>query len=61
MQLCCHPTYGDEWEIQYCEKKYGKCVLNDLDSRDLVDMTKVNAIIDGRGHYTIHIVYYIYL
>ena len=41
-------TYGDEWEIQYWRKKYGKWVLNDLDSGKPVDMTKV----DGRGHYT---------
>ena len=29
-------SYGDEWEMQYCEKKYGKWVLkdNDLDSRE---------------------------
>ena len=46
-------SYGDEWEIQYFEMKYGKWVLKeDLDSREPSDMLMVEAKIDGRGRYT---------
>ena len=46
-------SYGDEFEIQCCEKKYRKWVLkkNDFDSREPAEMIKVDAEIDGRGHY----------
>ena len=47
-------SYGDEWELQYCEMKFGKWVLKDLDydSREVSDMIKVDAKVDGRGRYT---------
>ena len=47
-------SYGDELEIQYCEKRYGKWVLKegDVDSREPTDMVKVDAKIDGREYYT---------
>ena len=47
-------SYGDEWEVQYFEMKYGKWVLKegDLDSREPSDMVMVEAKIDGHGRYT---------
>ena len=44
-------SYGDEWEVQYSEIKYGKWVLQggDLDSREPSDDT---VKVDGRGQYT---------
>ena len=47
-------SYGDEWEVQYFEIKYGKWVLKegDLDSREPSNMMIVDAKIDGRGRYT---------
>ena len=56
-------SYGDEWEIQYFEMKYGKWVLKggDLNSRKPNDMLMVEAKIDGRGRYTFSIELYLLL
>lgn len=52
--LILEKSYGDEWEIQYFEKSYGKWVLkkNDLDSRAESEMIKVVGQIDNRERYT---------
>ena len=47
-------SYGDEWEIQYYEKRFKWYVLkdNDHDSRGEEDMCKVCASLDNRNHAT---------
>ena len=47
-------SYGDEWEINYFRKQFGKWVIsvNDLDSREAEDMIVVTGHPDNRGHYT---------
>lgn len=47
-------SYGDEVEIQYLEKKFGKWVLKpgDLDSRMSNEMLLVEAEVDNRGRHT---------
>ena len=47
-------SYGDEWEINYFQKQYGKWTLKDgkLDSRDAEDMILVTAYPDKRGYFT---------
>ena len=45
-------SYGDEWEIQYYEKRFKWYMLkdNDYDSRVEEDMCKVCASLDNRNH-----------
>ena len=47
-------SYGDEWEINYFQKQYGKWTLKDgdLDSRDAEDMILVTAYPDKQGYFT---------
>ena len=47
-------SYGDEFEIQYFEEKFGKWILKegDIDSRPSNEMIKVTAVVDGRSRYT---------
>ena len=44
-------SYGDEWEINYFQKKYGKWTFKDRDlgSSDAKDMILVTAYPDKRG------------
>ena len=46
-------SYGDEWEINYFQKQYGKWTLKDgdLDSRDAEDMILVTASYPDKGGY----------
>ena len=46
--------YGDEWEINYFQKQYGKWTLKDgdLDSHDAEDMILVTAYPDKQGYFT---------
>lgn len=45
----------DEVEINYLKKSFGKWVIieKDLDSRMICELKHVNAVIDGRSHYSI--------
>ena len=47
-------SYGDEWEINYFQKQYGKWTLKDgdLDSRDAKDTILVTAYQDKQGYFT---------
>ena len=45
--------YGDEWEINYFQKQYGKWTLKDgdLDFHDAEDMILVTAYPDKQGYF----------
>ena len=47
-------SYGDEIEIQYFEKKFGKWIVKDkdVDSREPDDLIKVAGQVDKRDRYT---------
>ena len=47
-------SYGDEWEINFFEKKFGSWVLKegDIDSREESDLELVMAKVDKRGRFT---------
>ena len=47
-------SFGDEWEINYFQKPYGKWTLKDgdLDSHDAEEMILVMAYPDKRGYFT---------
>ena len=44
-------SYGDEWEINYFEKRYGDWVIKegDIDSRPSKDLKKIESQIYGRS------------
>ena len=47
-------SYGNEVEIQYFEKKFGKWIVKDrdVDSREPVDLIQVTAQVDKSYRYT---------
>ena len=48
-------SYGDEWELNYFENKYGKYWVlkeKDLDSREEEDLVLVTGIPDAKERFT---------
>ena len=48
-------SYGDEWELNYFENKYGKYWVlkeKDLDSREEEDLVVVTGIPDAKERFT---------